>query len=138
MNYQLMIDLCLTRAQAFTMERDHQGFKDWWENLPETKQVDIIESYDLFDDWQWKPTKLLRGTKVWDNPEYYIEVVAPEAEDPEYLHLAVKHLIPNSRFPLIRLDMAIDRIAWQNGRSRILSHAKDTIELQVVAQYKVK
>ena len=76
--------------------------------------------------------------KVWDNPEYYIEVVAPEAEDPAYLHLAVKHIIPSSRFPLIRLDMVIDRIAWRMGRTRILSHAKTTIEIQIAAQYKVK
>ena len=110
MNYQLMLDLCLTRAQAFTIQRDHRGFKDYWTDLPKTTQTEVIESYELFSYWQWKPTELLRGTKIWDNPEYYIEVVAPEAEDPAYLHLAVKHLIPNCRFPLIRLDMAIDKM----------------------------
>jgi hypothetical protein len=123
--FDLLFDLCLTEPQYCALRAQyptHQG---------DSQQAQVCE---LFKQWHWEPTSILRGTRVYYDVSTYIEVVAPESECPEYLHLIIKQFC-GSRFPTVRLDLTIDRSKWRSQRLKILTHAKHTIEIQREARY---
>lgn len=123
---ELLFDLCITEPQYLALRAQYPAYRE------DSQQAQVCE---LFKRWHWEPAPILRGTRVYYDASTYIEVVAPEAECPAYLHLVVKEFCLGSRFPTVRLDLTIDRSKWRSQRLKILAHAKNTIEIQREVRY---
>ena len=128
MNVPLMFSLCLSQEQYKTLQSQFPDYR---------ADKTISEACLLFSGWRWEVMPVLRGTRVYYDDRYYIQVTAPEADDPEYIHLAVKCNQAASRFPIAKLDLTIRRGAWVRERMAFLRHALQTIELQSTSEYPI-